>query len=343
MSKFFGCIFFCVGVALLGDLGVCAGSPVADADVSEELTPIPGWDRYSGDSARSFGGWFRWWTYLSMKEPETIDWMCGLKLKIFPGNEIFRALFVRGVYDPNLIVVVNALLRKGGVFIDVGANMGYFSLLASRVVGKEGKIFALEPSSRDFGRLQDNIKINNLQKVILPLRLAISGKVGPVKLSVACEERSALNTVANEFSFKGVEKIDVEEVDSTTIDRFVQKKRVSRVDVLKLDIEGSEVGALRGALSTIERYRPAIMLGINAEALKSCGSSVGELQKILKNLRYKIYKIVEDPTFALKEVEDVEKARSKVVFCLHESMVPPSLLQPKERSIMDQISCFFSR
>ncbi|MDR1375690.1 MAG: FkbM family methyltransferase [Holosporaceae bacterium] len=336
MSKFFGRIFLCAAVALSGNQTECSDSPI----VASKLIPIVGWDRYSGDSARSLRGWFRWWTYLGMKEAETIDWIDGLKLKIYPGNEIFRAIFVRGIYDPNLLVVVNALLQKGSVFIDVGANMGCFSLLASKVVGKEGKIFALEPSSRDFNRLVDNVKINHLQRIIHPLRLAVSGKVGPVKLSVACEERSALNTIG-EFSFSGVEKVDMEDVNSTTIDKFMQGKRLNRLDVLKLDIEGSEVEALRGAANTIERWRPAIVLGINPATLKACGSSIEKLQEILKKFKYKIYKISEVPIFALEEVSDMSKAHVKVVFCLPERVTPPTLPQPIERSMADQISDFF--
>jgi FkbM family methyltransferase len=343
MRKFFGRVFLYVCVAFLGDQVECRDSFADNSDISKELTPIPGWNRYSGDSARSLSGWFRWWTYLNMKEPETIDWICGLKLKIYPGNEIFRALFVRGVYDPNLIIVVNALLKKGSVFIDVGANMGYFSLLASQVVGKDGKIFALEPSSRDFARLQDNIKTNNLQKIIFPLQLAISDKVSLVNLSIACEERSGLNTMGSEFSSKGTEKVEVQEVGSTTIDKFMNRKHIDKVNVLKLDIEGSEVDALRGAVNTIEKCRPAIMLGVNPVALNACGSSVDELQKIIKSMNYKIYIIVDDPVFALKEVEDISKIHTKVVFCLPESAIPPALPQPKEQSIADRISDFFLR
>ena len=344
MLKFFHCVFFYAGLLSLCNGVECHDLTTANSpNLTEELYPIPGWDRYSGDSARSFSGWFRWWSYLQMKEPTIIDWIYGLKLKIYPGNEIFRAIFVRGIYDPNLIVVVNTFLKNGSVFIDVGANMGYFSLLASKTVGKNGKVFALEPSSRDFGRLQDNVKINGLQN-IYPLRLAVSGKVGPIKLLVACEERSALNTTGSEFSFKGVEKVDVEEVDSTTIDRFVRKHYTNgRLDFLKLDIEGSEACALHGAINAIKKYRPAIMLGVNPVALKACGSTVEELQEILKSVEYKVYEIVETPVFALKEVENMSKTHVKVVICLHKNVAPPALPQPKKQSITGWILDFFLR
>lgn len=308
-----------------------------------KLIPIKGWDRYSGDSARSIKQWGRWWQYLRMKEPVVMSWVDGFILRIYPGNEVFRSLFVRGIYDPNIVVVINSLLSKGSVFIDVGANMGYFSLLASSVVGKFGHIIAIEPSSRDYARLVDNVKINNLTNIISTYHIAISDVSGSAKLAVACEERSALNTLGSEFSFKGVDKVETENVKVVSIDELVSDINLTRVDVLKLDIEGSELKALQGARNVIEKFRPAIMLGVNVNSLKACGTDHKEIQQILREIRYRAYKIVESPTFALELIPDLEKERAKVVFCLHESVIPPVLPQPENKSIADCIEDFFLR
>ncbi len=308
-----------------------------------KLIPIKGWDGYSGDSARSVKQWGRWWQYLRMKEPVVMSWIDGLVLRIYPGNEVFRSLFVRGIYDPNIVVVINTLLSKGSVFIDVGANMGYFSLLASSVVDKFGHIIAIEPSSRDYARLVDNVKINNLTNIISTYHIAISDVSGSAKLAVACEERSALNTLGSEFSFKGVDKLEIENVRVLSIDELVSDTKLTRVDVLKLDIEGSELKALQGARNVIEKFRPAIMLGVNENSLKACGTDHKEIQQILKEMRYRAYKLVESPTFALELIPDLEKERAKVVFCLHESVIPPVLPQPENKSIADCVEDFFLR
>jgi FkbM family methyltransferase len=308
-----------------------------------EVSPVIGWNRYSGDSARSIRGWFRWWSYLRMKEPFIIDWFYGLKLKIHPGNEVCRAIFVRGIYDPNSVVVANYMLTTGCVFVDVGANMGDFSLLASQAVGKSGRIYAIEPSSRDFDRLVENVRINSLQDVIVPRKLALLDRSGVVKLSIACEERSYINTVGGEFAFKGVEKINTEEVVAQTIDEFVENEDIDKIDVLKIDIEGGEFRALKGAKNTIGKHRPSIMLGLNREALKSCGATVKELQEVLDGFNYRIYRIVEEPSFALELVTDVSKIHEKVVFCFPADRDPPILPQPEELSIADKVMNFFLR
>ena len=277
-----------------------------------------------------------------MKQPVVMNWIDGLKLRIYPKNEVFRALFVRGIYDPNLIVTVNTLLHKGGTFIDVGANMGYFSLLASKVVGEDGRILAIEPSSRDFTRLVDNVNINHLSN-INPYRLAISDKKGTTKLSVACEERSSLNTLGTSFGFKGIEKVAIEDVETDTIDAIVEKEGIKSVDVLKIDIEGSEMVALQGAKNTIEKYRPVILLGTNEGALSACGVDIKDLKALLKELRYKSYVLEFSPKFALVPYDDIENPHVKVVFCMHESVLPPDLPQPAPCSIVDTVRDFFTR
>jgi FkbM family methyltransferase len=299
--------------------------------------------RYCGDTARSIREWGRWWKYLRMKKPVVMKWMNNLILRIHPNNEVFRALFVRGIYDPNLVVVINALLPKGGVFLDVGANMGYISLLASKAVGAEGHVCALEPCSRDFARLLDNINLNDLDKIISASRLAVSDKSGVEELLIAAEERSSLNTLGSEIPVKGVEAIGTEKVHVITIDEFVEKEKIQKVDVLKLDIEGSELKALEGARNTIAQRRPAIILGHNRSALTACNSDHSELQKILAEIGYCIYVIVEKPTFVLARAPDLSKVDARIIICLDKNVAPPVLSQPKKRSIFDSISCFFLR
>jgi FkbM family methyltransferase len=270
-----------------------------------------------------------------------MHWIDGLVLGIYPGNEVCRALYVNGIYDPNYVVVVNKFLSEGGTFIDVGANIGYYSLLASKVVGNSGHIIAIEPSSRDYNRLLGNVKNNNLEKLISTHNLAITDEIsGYAKLSIACEERSAINTIGTEFSFKSVDKICTETVKVISIDELLRKYNLSRVDVLKLDIEGSELKALLGARGTIEKFHPAIMLGVNVNSLKACDTNCEEIQKILTDLGYRIYKIVESPKFALELIENLSKEREKVVFCLYKDVSPPELPQPREKSFPEKVDDF---
>lgn len=322
---------------------------IVDSPSYNDLLPVPGWNRYSGDTASSIKEWKRWWNYLLLEKSSSgetntviMKWIKDLYLRIYPGNEVFRSIFVKGIYDPNLVVVVDALLPAKGVLVDIGANMGYCSLLMSRSVGDSGKIFAIEPSERDFLRLVDNVALNKLDNVYV-YRFAISNEIGDVEISIATEERSFLNTLGFEFSNKGIEKLKTEKVEAITLDKFVEKEDIDRIDVIKMDIEGSELKALTGARKSIEMYRPALVLGINKNSLKANEASVEEVEKVLKELRYKMYYLTETPIFALKEVTNVKEVKVSWIVCLHESFVPPILPQPKKKGLWNKVGNFFTK
>ncbi len=320
---------------------------VVESPAYDKLLPIIGWNRYSGDTAGTIEEWRRWWKYLLLEKSNgtktvIMNWMNGLRLRIYPGNEVFRSIFVRGIYDPNLVVVINALLPTDGVFVDIGANMGYCSLLMSEKVGEDGKVFAIEPSERDFLRLVDNVSLNELSNVSV-YRLAISDKSGNVKISIAPEERSSLNTLGTAFSNKGIEELRTEDVISTTLDKFVKQEEINKIDVIKMDIEGSEFKALKGARESIEKYRPALIVGVNKNSLNASGSSVEDIMSMLKALRYKVYYLNENPFFALKEANDLSLVGSNWIVCIHESFVPPILPQPKKVKFLEKIRDFFAK
>lgn len=314
-----------------------------EAPSYNHLVPVEGWNRYSGDSAGSLKAWKRWWQYLRMKTPVVMSWIDGLVVRIYPDNEIFRALFVNGIYDPNSIVAINTLLPQDGVFIDVGASFGLFSMPAVTSVGANGHVIAIEPSSRDYNRLVDNININDLGNSISAYHLAISNESGTALLSIATEERSALNTLGTSFSFKGVDKIAKETVDTISLDDFVVANQIKRIDVIKLDIEGSELKALQGAKKTIAKFHPAIMLGVNTNALKASGTDHDEIQRELSEIGYKAYKLVDDEKLEFVAVPDLVKESAKIIFCLPEGVAPPKLPQPETKSFIDKIKDFFVR
>ncbi len=315
---------------------------VVEAPNYSKLIPIKNWTRLSGDSATTLKEWKRWWTYLRMKKPVIMNWINGLKIRIYPKNEVFRALYVAGIYDPNVAVVINSLLPLKGVFIDVGANMGYLSMIASKTVGELGKVYALEPSKRDFLRLVDNINLNDLKNVY-SYQLAVLDADKKLEMNIAGEERSALNTFGKEFGYRGIEKLGTEMVQAVTIDGFVDTESIEKVDLIKLDIEGSELLALKGARDTIEKFRPAIILGLNKEAFIANGYNVEDLKKLLQELRYKAYVLAESPFFAFKEVNNIAAIHARFVICMHESIIPPVLPQFVEKTWQESVSEFFSR
>lgn len=308
----------------------------------KEIAPEKYQDRINCDTARTLSEWKRWWAYLRFKKPVKMDWINGLRLIIYPKNEVFRALFVRGIYDPNLVAIINVMLPKDGVFFDVGANAGYCSLLASTQLGMNGKIFAFEPCERDFFRLIANVNLNKADNVRV-YKLALSDKEGEATLSIAPEERSALNTFGTSFSDPGLEKVGVEQVQAMTLDAFVEQNHVDRIDLIKMDIEGSEYQALKGAVNSLRKFHPTVILGVNRVTLEACGTNIEDIERILTDLRYKSYRLVCDPDFGLEEVKDFRELKSGFIVCIPDGFEVPTLPKIKEVSLIDSICDFFVR
>ena len=239
-----------------------------------------------------------------LQRPFVLRWSDGLAFRIVPREQISRALYVSGTYEPNTLVVLRSLLREGDIFVDVGANVGVFSLVASRWVGPAGHVIAFEPSSREFSRLGDTVALNGLQNV-QAVRMACGAEPGTATLRVAVDTYAGLNTLGRGFAYDGIETAQLEAVSVTTLDAFVTCHGLDRIAVMKIDVEGAERDVLLGAREVLARDRPALIVEVLAPALESTGTSVAELEALLRRYEYRLHAIADD-TAALTAVEHLE-------------------------------------
>jgi len=147
-------------------------------------------------------------------------------------DEPFDDIFERKVYD------TCGAPKEGEIVIDVGAHIGLFTIYASRLVGPNGIVIAIEPHPDNFSILLSNIRLNHLQNVI-PVNMAIADKEGTAKLFI--DKKS---TTGHSIIFHRSENFL--EVRCTTLDFIVKRLGLTHVDFIKMDIEGAEYRALRG-------------------------------------------------------------------------------------------------
>lgn len=140
---------------------------------------------------------------------------------------------------------------KGGIFLDIGAFVGDSSIALADAFEPE-KVYAFEPEKNNFQTLSNNAKI---ETKIIPVKLAISDKKGEVFISQSKSESQISNVN------KGGEKVITE-----TIDNFVRENGISRVSLIKMDIEGEEMRALEGAKETIAKYKPVLAISVYHKA-----------------------------------------------------------------------------
>ena len=287
-----------------------------------QLVPVAGWSRYYGERFTELAEKLRAFRYQLLARPLPMPWLDGLRVLIHPCNEMSRALYVSGLYEPTDAVVIGRLLPPGGTFFDLGANMGVFSLLAAQRLGPAGEVHAFEPSAREYTRLVDNLRLNGLAHRVRAERAALADRAGCGYLRVAEDTHSGLNTLGDGFAYAGVAEAGLETVPVLRLDDYVRAQGVQRLDVIKMDIEGGEGRALAGAGTVLRGLRPRIVFEVNESALGRQGSSAAQVQDLLAGHGYRLWQI-DDATADLLPLADLTRSASGNVVALPgEALVP---------------------
>ena len=171
--------------------------------------------------------------------------MCVSASDIAVGKDIL----INKNYEPHVTEAIKKKLAPGMFFIDIGANIGYFSLLASHLVGKEGRVFSFEPFQYNIKLLYLNARINGFENIeIYPFAVAD-------RKSLFAYDNTGSNGVISELD-DDINILSTTLVYSVRIDDVLQD--IDRMDVIKIDVEGAEYMALNGGRSLLKKHRPTI-------------------------------------------------------------------------------------
>lgn len=260
---------------------------------------------------------WRWFSLKCVGHTFVLRWDEGIKVLIYPKNETCRALFITGYYEPNELCFLKKVLRPGMVFIDVGANMGLYSLFASKLVGAKGTVLAVEPSGREFQRLKANIELNQGAN-IRAIQVGISNDCSERELLIGEEEHSGHNTLGA-FAYAGVRAIGRQRVRTERLDELVKREGLSRVDVVKIDVEGHELRVLEGAKDTIRQFHPILLVEIADQALlyQECTSS--QVLDFLRQCGYRLYLFSRQSGLPEPLDEKIKYFDSQNLLAVHES------------------------
>jgi FkbM family methyltransferase len=251
------------------------------------LRRVPGW--WSGytletppDAARQMR--LKLWNALQ-GQIVRVSWIDGIKLDLRMGTDIARLVFLAGEIDPNEFSFLADVLKPGMCVVDVGANEGLFTLFFRKRVGPGGRVIALEPSERELIHLKRNLRINRFLDVdVVPL--AVGDHVGRARLSLAEAGHAGHNALGTPAA-PWVSVVDQVEVEVSTLDTLSDARNWPRIDLIKMDIEGSELRALRGADRLLARDRPMLLLEAEQESLSLRGASFSELLSWLVARKYR--------------------------------------------------------
>jgi FkbM family methyltransferase len=184
---------------------------------------------------------------------------------------------LRDDFEPDL-AVLDKFLSPGSVMLDVGANLGLFTLAASRLVGASGRVAAFEPTQSTFSILEKNLLLNGITNV-MPLRIALSDHAGKARLYHEADfsRNSLVADAAGQES---------EEVVTRTLDEVLPELKVGRVDFIKIDVEGADELVCRGAMQTLRTHCPAVLFEHNSSAAAKLSLDRNGTGGILRKLGY---------------------------------------------------------
>jgi FkbM family methyltransferase len=204
-----------------------------------------------------------WWSYVSETD------IPGLPLREYWSNDAEDLRFLSG------------FLKPGMTFFDVGAYHGIYSIVAAKRVGPHGRVVAFEPSARERRRLRLHARMNRVWVEVEPY--AISAQMGSCPFFTVLAGLTSMNSLVPPPIKDPVRRTPVEAI---SLDQYLAAGRVGKVDVLKIDIEGGELEAFRGARATLEVARPPIICEVLDWVTAPWGYPANDIMTFLREFDY---------------------------------------------------------
>ncbi|HJR46220.1 MAG TPA: FkbM family methyltransferase [Actinomycetota bacterium] len=220
-----------------------------------------------------------WWT----RAPTVSVKRLGLRFVLDLRDNLQRVLFFAGVYEPAVLGRILSELSQGAVYVDGGAHVGVHALPVSKALGTlgGGRVYAVEPNEEASNRLREAAHANGLAVEIVPFALSDLQRT----LTLRSDERYADADLGVLSAYGTGDKIV--QVKATTFDDWAEAVRLERLDIVKLDVEGSEGAALAGMSRTLRRLRPGLVIVETKEAsLRRAGGTADEIHSFLRDHGY---------------------------------------------------------
>jgi len=234
-------------------------------------------------------------------------------------RKTFQSYALNRIHEESTTNLFQKTIKKGDIVVDLGANIGYFTLLAARLVGKGGRVYAFEPEPRNYSYLLKNIQLNSYSN-ITAIQKAVSDRDGKARLYM-CPYDTGHHTINQQ---EGIEdyrhgrtgRVSAVDVESVILDRFMEG-REDGIDVIKMDVEGAEALALSG-MDRILKENKDIKMFVEFFPLfiKKMGSSPEEfISKLLEDYGFSIFIIGQDYDAYNKELLRINSADELMNFC----------------------------
>lgn len=201
-----------------------------------------------------------------------------------------------GNYDVELQECIKKILKNGDVFFDVGANIGYISAVGAGCVGRQGEVHSFEPVPEYFQKLKEMADKNPAYNIRVN-QCALADKAGVMKIAV-CKDNVGRNSMVQGFVDEERQK-DRLTASVCTLSQYIAQRKIDRVSLIKIDVEGFEFPVLKGLQPFFETAakRPPILCEIVPEAYPLLGYSIEQLADYMEKWSYDSFSLTGNQGF----------------------------------------------
>ena len=210
----------------------------------------------------------------------------GQSFKVRVGDQVSRMIFENGAYEPQLTSLLLPFIKPGMTVFDIGANIGYYTVLLARRVGHQGAVHAFEINDKVLDVLEENVRMAHLTNVTV-VKKAITKTTGEAEFFLPREGDEAEGSLRKSDRY---DALSVVKVKTVSIDDYVHEHGIQRVDFIKIDVEGAEYEAFQGATKLLSsKDKPVIMFEALDSACVNFGVTWYQVVKQVSEFGYRIH------------------------------------------------------
>lgn len=227
--------------------------------------------------------------------------LSNLVAKVAPGNNLYKTNSIRKTNRNGINYILDLsdyqhwiiyfgitkddpiglfeLVKSGDTIIDIGTNIGQTAMMFAKLGGKETRVYGFEPDPINYALATENLKLNSFKNIQL-FNFGLGSKIEELRLKVNSSQNRGGNRI-DRFQTKDSFTIKID-----TLDHVLEKDRVTKVNLIKIDVEGFELEVLKGAKNTITNFKPTLFIEVDDTNLREQGGSAEELLRYVMELGY---------------------------------------------------------
>lgn len=212
-----------------------------------------------------------------------IEWQLDLR------EGIDFSIYLLGAFEPATVAAYERLVTPGMTVLDIGANVGAHTLHLARLVGRDGHVYAFEPTQWAIGKLTANLRRNPILAERVALRQVMLVDTVEFRVPGAIASSWPLAAGDDVHPLLRARSMPTDGADATTLDSFVTDAGIRRVDFIKMDVDGYECQVLGGMLDTLRRFRPPILMEFSPYGLAEKGGSLERMVSLMDSAGYRFF------------------------------------------------------